>query len=170
MGDASTGSSSCCSAQRIAPSSMHPRERLSASWEEAHASATRELEARCAALEEKNAGLEAAHASRLTDQADQAERTLSQKAEALDEIAPESSRHVARSSRVARVRTRIARDAKRSVASVSSSARAAGESVTMKHVRQLPPSESCSSRVSFESRNGTCDRLRNGSAPRSGCV
>ena len=52
--------------------------------------------------------------------------------------------------------TALARWAKRSVTIASSTFCASVRSVTMIVDLQLPPSESCSSRVSFESRHGTC--------------
>jgi hypothetical protein len=48
-----------------------------------------------------------------------------------------------------------ARDAYSSVLSVSSRLSAAGDTVAMMHVLLQPPSDSFSSRVSFESRYGT---------------
>ena len=44
-----------------------------------------------------------------------------------------------------------------SVFSVSSRSASEGETLAIISVFELPPSESCSSRVSFESRYGTCD-------------
>jgi hypothetical protein len=50
----------------------------------------------------------------------------------------------------------FARLPKRSVESVSASLKEEGEQLMMRVVRELPPRLSCSSRVSFESRYGTC--------------
>eukprot|EP00961_Rhodomonas_salina_P104982 1413713-Rhodomonas_salina.1 len=50
----------------------------------------------------------------------------------------------------------FARSAKRSADSVSSTLTAAGEALHNITVTEFPPNESCSSRVSFESRYGTC--------------
>ena len=54
------------------------------------------------------------------------------------------------------LRIALARDANCSVVTVSSSAPPYGETHAIIAVRQLPPSESCRMRVSFESRYGTC--------------
>ena len=54
---------------------------------------------------------------------------------------------------VATFSIRFARSAKRSAESVSSALSIAGEALHSITVTELPPSESCSSRVSFESRS-----------------
>ena len=53
------------------------------------------------------------------------------------------------------LRIAFARHANCSVVTVSSSAAASGQTHAIIAVRQLPPNESCSIRVSFESRYGT---------------